>query len=241
MTEVQPSWMGPLAQADARLGQAVRFSVANFKAPGLHAIDYGNGHGVSLIVSRRFQVDFDPQDFFRNHSPIYRDGFGNAGAQIKWRILSGNAQHGNYIVTAMLWHGFSPGAYQNGAFSSLWKPTLAVGKGFSRFAVISNIGVVLPTANIYEQGRTIAWDTTLQSHPTPHIYVDLEENVATFRAGPFDGLTQNLVTPAVFYLVRRRNWSPTHTMAVFDCGLQTATTRFYEYNHNLVTEMRLFF
>jgi hypothetical protein len=246
MTAVQPSWIGPLIQSDPRLGQAIRFSVSNSVSCGsggaaTRTISYGNGHGISMILDRRFQFDIDPPAFFRNHSAATPDGFGNAGTQLKGRIASGNAQHGNYVVTAILWHGFSPGAQQNGADSSLWKPTLAVGKTISRVALMSNLGGLLPTANLAEQGRIITWDTTAQIHPGAHFYFDLEDNAGFNRGGTFDRETQNFVTPAAYYLVRRRDWSPAHATVVFDCGMQVATTRFHPYNHNLVTEMRVFF
>jgi hypothetical protein len=241
MSAVQPSWLGPVIQSDARLGQAVRFSVSNLSCSGANTINYGNGHGVSVIVDRRFQLDFDPPAFFRNHSAASPDGFGNAATQLKWRIASGNAQHGNYIISAILWRGFAPGAQENGADSSTWKPTLAVGKAFPRFAVISNLGGLLPTAKIPEQGRTITWDTAAQIHPNTHLYFDLENNASFNHGGPFDGDTQDFLTPAAYYLVRRRDWNPTHATIVFDCGMQVATTRFHQYSHNLVTEMRVFF
>ncbi len=241
MAAVQPSWMGPVIQSDARLGQAARFSVSNSACSGAHTIDYGNGHGTGVIVDRRFQIDFDPPSFFRNHSATLKDGFGNAATQVKWRIASGNAGHGNFIVSAILYHGFAPRAYQNGNLSSIWKPTLAAGRGFSHFAVITDLGGALPTTRISEQGRTITWDTTAQVHPNSHVWFDVENNATFSVGGPFSGTTQNFVTPAAYYQVRRKDWKPEHATVVFDCGLQVATTRFHWYNHNLVTEMRIFF
>jgi hypothetical protein len=241
MAAVQPSWLGPVIQSDARLGQAMRLSVSNSSSSGAHTIDYGNGHGVSIILDRRFQLDFDPPSFFRNHSSASPDGFGNAGTQFKWRITSGNAEHGNYIVSAILWHGFSPGSQQNGCDSSSWKPTLAVGKALPHLALISNIGVLLPTANIAQQGRNLTWDTTAQIHPAAHLYFNLENNASFNRGGPFNGQIQNFVTPAAYFVLRRATWSPDHAILVFDSGLQTATSHFHQYNHNLVTEIRVFF
>ena len=100
MAEVQPTWMGPLMQSDARLSQAVKFSVSNASAPGAQVLSYGNNKGFTLLGGRRFQFDFNPPSYFRNHSATLRDGFGNASTQIKYRIASGNAEHGNFAVTA---------------------------------------------------------------------------------------------------------------------------------------------
>ena len=100
MAEVQPTWAGPLIQSDARLGQAIRFSVSNFKMPGAHPIVYGNNHGFNVIVHRRFQLDCDPPSFFRDHSS-QKDGWGNAAAQFKMRLFSGNADHGKQVYSTI--------------------------------------------------------------------------------------------------------------------------------------------
>ena len=54
-------------------------------------------------------------------------------------------------------------------------------------------------------------------------------------------MMQNFVTPAVFYVVRPKEWQPTHPFLIFDCGIQIATSGFHTYNHNLISEMRVLF
>jgi hypothetical protein len=240
MTAVQPAWMGPLIQPDSRLGQAVRLSVSNAHFPGAQTLNYGNNHGISVIGGTRFQFDIDPPSFFRNHSATLKDGFGNAATQVKYRIASGNAEHGNFAVTGILTRSFTPGSYQNGMYSGAFFPKLAAGRAFGRFNVQSTLGGVLPTSKIYLQGRAIEWNATAQVHPVANVWMDVENN-ATFNYGVFDGKTQNFVTPAAFYRVRRNNWSPTHPVVVFDAGMQIATSSFHIYNHNLITEMRMMF
>jgi hypothetical protein len=241
MTSVQPTWMGPLIQSDGRLGQAVRFSVSNANFCGTRTLNYGNGKGIAMIVDRRFQIDLDPPAYFRNHSISFKDGFGNAGTQVKYRIASGNAQHGNYAVSAVLYHAFAPRVYQNLMLTSYYVPSIAAGKAFGRFAVLQNVGGFLPTSKIAQQGRAIEWNSTTQIHVTKYSWVDVEDNATFFRAGPFDGKTQNFVTPAAFYMIRRREWKPEHASVVFATGMQIATSNFHYYNHNLVTEMRVIF
>lgn len=241
MAAFQPAWMAPLCQTDTRIGQGIKFSVANLRAPGLHQFIYGNNHGFSTIVGNRFQFDFDPPSYFRNHSATQPDGFGNAGAQVKFRIASGSAQHGNYAFTAVLTHFFAPRGYQNGAFSSMYYPKLGYGRAFGRFNVQTMLDGMLPTAKIAAQGRAIDWNTAAQLHPNPHIWLNLEDNATYLRGGPHDGATQNFLTPVAFYGIRRAAWGPTHATLVFDAGMQIATSRFHYYNHNLITEMRVGF
>lgn len=241
MADVQPTWMGPLMQSDGRLGQAVRISVSNASFSGIRALSYGNGKGVSIIAERRFQVDLDPPAFFRNHTSSLKDGFGNAATQVKFRMASGNAAHGNFAVTAVLYHAFVQGIDQNRLLTSYNCPSIAFGKAFGRFALLQTVGGFLPTSKIAEQGRAIDWNVTAQFHLIPHSWVDLENNASFFHAGPFDGKTQNFLTPAAFYMVRRKQWKPEHASVVFACGMQIATSSTYYYNHNLITEMRILY
>jgi hypothetical protein len=241
MADLQPTWMGPLIQSDARLSQAIRLSVSDASAPGEQIVSYGNNHGVSVIAERRFQIDFDQPSFFRNHSAAYPDGFGNAGAQVKYRIASGNAEHGNFAVTAIDFHGFAPRAVQNGMLSAYDCPKIAAGIARGRFNVQATLGGLLPAAKVAAQGRAIEWNVTAQLHPTPHTWFDIENNAAFNFGGPCDGNTQSFITPAAFYMVRLKQWGPTHSALVFDAGMQIATSGFHLYNHNLVSEVRILF
>ena len=52
---------------------------------------------------------------------------------------------------------------------------------------------------------------------------------------------QNFITPAAFYIIRGKNWKPTHPTYIVDGGMQIATSGFHTYNHNLITEVRMLF
>jgi hypothetical protein len=233
--------MVPLTQSDGRLGQSVRLSISNANFSGTRTLNYGNGKGISTIVDRRFQIDLDPPSFFRNHSSTQKDGFGNAGTQVKYRIASGNAERGNFAVSAVLYHAFAPRVNQNLLLTSFYCPSIAAGKSFGRFAVLENVGGFLPTGKIDRQGRAIEWNSTAQVHLSTYSWVDVEDNAEFFHAGPFDGKTQNFIAPAAFYMIRRKDWKPEHASLVFAGGMQIATSGFHYYNHNLITEMRILF
>jgi hypothetical protein len=241
MTDVQPTWMGHLIQSDARLAQAAKISVSNAWVNGALVTSYGNNHGVSVLGGRRFQFDFNPPSYFHASSPAIPDGFGNASTQVKYRIASGNAQHGNYALSTALCMSYGGGYQQNGMLTGAWIPKLLAGKAFGRFVVQSALNGVLPTGKIAAQGRALEWNSTAQFHAGAHAYFDIEDNVTWFARGPQDGLTQNFVTPAGFLLVRRKGWEPTHAIFAFDAGIQIATSSFHLYNHNVVSEMRILF
>ena len=241
MADVQPTWMGPLIQSDARLTQAVKVSVSSASVNGAQVTSYGNNHGVSLLGGRRFQFDFNPPSYFQNSSPAMPDGFGNASTQVKYRIASGNAAHGNFAVSAALARSFGGGYEQNGMLSDAYFPKLLAGKAFGRFVVQSALSGALPTGKIAEQGRAMEWNSTAQLHAGGHAYLDIEDNVTWFLGGACGGKSQNFMTPAGFLMVRRKGWEPTHALIVFDAGIQIATSSFHAYNHNVVSEMRILF
>lgn len=241
MTDLQPTWMGPLVQSDARLAQAARLSVAQSSAPGERILSYGNNHGVSVIGGTRWQLDLNPPSFFRNHSGAFPDGWGNASTQLKYRIASGNAERGNFALTAIVAQGFAPRAIQNDALTGYSEPRLAAGKAFGRFDVQSTLGGWLPTGKIEQQGRAIEWNVTGQLRTSSRTWFDVEDNAAFNFGGPFDGKTQNFVTPAGFLLIRENALGFRHPAAVFDAGMQVASSHFCLYNHNLITELRVLF
>jgi len=241
MAEVQPSWMGPITQTDARLAQALRFSVANWTAGNTRTIDYGNNHGITMVFRRRWQLEVDQPPFFRFHSATRSDGFANVLTQVKYRVASGNAQHGNYAVSAILGNGFGPRAERNGARSATFDPSISAGKLLGHLALITQVGGTLPAARLSQQGRSLNWTMTHQLHVGTHYWFDVENNFHHKFGGPDDGRTQNFITPAAFYMIRRKSWGPSHALYIFDCGEQIATTHFHTRDHNVIAELRILY
>jgi hypothetical protein len=242
MTGVQPTWMGPMIQLDSRLTQSARISFSNSYTPArTHTVNYGNYHTVGLIFGDRVQVNLIAPPYIQNNYAPQRDGFGDAQVETKYRIASGNAEHGNYALTAKLTYNAPTASHQNGAATTVLVPTLAAGRAWGRFDVQTALGGVLPTGKIAVQGRAVEWNTTAQVLAGEHLWLDVEDNALFNRGGPFDGKTQNFLTPAAFYTVRRKEWKPTHAVVVLGLGMQIATSRFYFYNHNLIPEVRILF
>jgi hypothetical protein len=176
MSKLQPPWMAPITESDARLGQGLRLSVAQQWWTGEHPIVYGNNHALSLIAGRRMQFELVAPSYFRNHSAAHPDGWGNAAVEAKARIASGNAEHGNYAVTAIFYKAFAPRAYENGAQTSVYKPALTGGRMFGRVALLSSLGGYLPAGKIPLQGRGIEWKATAELHAGAHVWFDVEDN-----------------------------------------------------------------
>ena len=241
MTALQPAFITPLVAADPRLIQYARFSTSHeYTTAGTETVNYGNARGGGIIAGNRFEFDFVPPAYIHHNStPV--DGFGDTSTVVKYRIASGNAQHGNFDVAAMLSHCFATGAEKNGALTNSFGPTLAGAYAFRRFDVISALGGTMPTGKIAAQGRSIAWNSLVQAHASKHVWFEVENNATFYFSGSHDGKMQNFITPAAFYVVRRKEWKPTHTFLILDGGMQIATSGFHTYNHNLISEVRVLF
>ena len=242
MTALQPGFPTPLVEPDPRLAQYYRAVVTHQYAPaGTATVNYGNNKGGGIVAWNRMQFDFYPPGYVQ-HNSTAADGFGDTTVLAKYRIASGNAEHGNFILTAVLAHTFATGSAKNGALTDTWLPTLAGGIGFLKhYDVETALGGTMPTGKIATQGRSIAWNSLTQDHISPHIWLELENNATFYFAGSHNGLMQNFVTPGIFYVDRRKGWKPTHPFLVYTVGMQIATSGFHTYNHNLIAELRYMF
>jgi hypothetical protein len=241
MTAVQPAFITPLVTPDPRLGQFVKLSLANQYTPaGTQTVSFGNNRGVGLIGATRFEFDINPPPYIQ-HNSAAMDGFGDFSTLVKYRIVSGNAQHGNFIVTGILNRTFPTGSYKNGALTSCWGPTLAAAKAYKKIGVISTLGGTLPTGKVAAQGRSIMWNSVFEAHVARPLWLSAENNSTYFFSGPRDSKMQNFVTPTAFYVLRRKEWKPTHPFLIFGAGMQIATSHFHACNHNLISEMRILF
>ena len=81
---------------------------------------------------------------------------------MKYRLLSGNEENGNYIVTAFMGFSVPTGSNVNGNGHAIFTPTIAAGKGFGVFDVQSTVGVAFPSGGLDRLGMPLAWNTTLQ-------------------------------------------------------------------------------
>ncbi len=242
MGALQPAWIVPLVTPDPRLIQYARISVSHsYTAARTETVNYGNGRGFGIISGNRFEFDYVPPAYIQHNLAGSVDGFGDTSTVVKYRIVSGNAKHGNFDVAAILSHSFATGSYKNGALTDCYGPVVAGGFAFKRFNVISSLGGNMPTGKIATQGRSIAWNALGQVHATNHVWFEIEGNATFYLRGTHDGMMQNFVTPAVFYVFKRKEWKPAHPFLVFDAGMQIATSRFHTYNHNLISETRLLF
>jgi hypothetical protein len=235
----QPHWVTPLVTVTPRLEQEFRTDfVRQFTSAHTTTWNYGNGKGLELIPFKPIELIFNVPPYIQ-HNSAARDGFGDTTFLLKYRLLSANEERGNYIVTAFIGGSVPTGSYRNGSVAATITPTLAVGKGFRNFDVVSTAGAALPTSNTRTVGRPVAWNTTLQAKLDKYLWPEVEFNTTFFEGGPNDGKITNFATPGIIF--GRFHLSKTHPRlgATFGFGEQIATSAFHTTNHNLVFTGRI--
>ena len=121
----QPHWLTPLFTTTPRLEEEFRSDIVWTPVAGGTNMNYGAGKGLELIPTKQTEIILGVPPY---QVPLKGShGFGNIPLLLKYRFLTGNEEHGNYIITAFL-----GGSIPYGRFASEYgsvTPTLAFGKG----------------------------------------------------------------------------------------------------------------
>lgn len=229
--------MTPLATTTPRLEEEFRYDIFwQTNNQGITSENYGGAKGLELIPSRRVEVILvAPPAYIVHNNPAVRDGFGDWGFLIKYRLLSANAEHGNYILTAFFQTTVPTGQYRNGATDAVITPTIAYGKGFGDFDIQGTFGVGLPTGSQTRIGYTYPWNNAFQYHLGRKFWPEVEVNYTHFQDGPNSGKTQVLLTPGLL-IGRLHLWKRLALSA--GGGFQIASTHFHTNNHNAILTVR---
>lgn len=232
----QPHWITPLATTTPRLEEEFRYDqLWQVNSAGVTTDNYDGGKGLELIPLEKVEVIFNLPPYLVHNNPAVRDGWGDVAFLVKYRLLSSNEQHHNYILTAFLGWSLPTGSYTNGARHAVITPTIAYGKGFGNFDVQGTFGVGLPVADTNLLGRTFLWNNAFQYRLFRKLWPEVELNSTFFQDGRNDGMKQNFVTPGLvigrLHLWRRVGFT-------VGGGFQIATTRFHTTNHNGILSIR---
>jgi hypothetical protein len=232
----QPHWITPLATTTPRLEEEYRYDqLWQTNAKGITTDNYDGGKGLELIPSEKVEVIFNVPPYLVHNDASVRDGFGDVAFLVKYRLLSANEEHGNYILTAFLGWSIPTGDHKNGALHPVITPTIAYGKGLGDFDLQGTFGIGLPTADTDLVGRSYAWNNTFQYRLFRKLWPEVELNSTFFQGGKNDGQKQNFVTPGLV-IGRLRLWG----RIGFTVGgaFQIATTLFHTSNHNAILSLR---
>jgi hypothetical protein len=234
----QPHWLTPIALTTPRLEQEFRYDVnwSQAKPGGPYTETYGNTKGLELIPFEKVEIIAAVPAYVVHNNPATPNGWGDFQLLAKYRLLSANEEHGNYILTAFVSSTFPTGTNHNGQTKAIITPTLAYGKGWGDFDMQGTVGAAEPAANTTAIGRTYTWNHTLQLHAMSKLWPEVELNQSWFSGGKNGGKEQTFITPGV---VVGRTRLTDRLGLTLGAGVQIAASRFHTTNHNFITSLRL--
>ena len=245
----QPAWPPPIVTTYTGLFQVVRTDVVRQITPTrAETWNLDNSKGVSFIPWKSTEIDVNlPPYLIHNAAPnssaaVPLDGAGDMSFAGKYRIVSGNEQHGSYVVSVYALATIPTGSHKNGSTDASVAPNLAIGKGFGKLAIQTTAGTTLymdkpATAT---SGNPVAWNTSAQYHIGKLFWPEVESNATFFKGGTNHGKEQEFITPGLIVGKCKLRPEDQHSRAglAFGGGMQIATSHFHAYNHGLILTAR---
>ena len=204
----QPHWITPLATGTPRLEQEFRLDMSSEALPAhVHVDNYGAGKGLDLVLTENIQITLGIPPYetrTSNTGKTLAEGWGDWPALlVKYRFVSANEEHGNYIVTGFLQFSVPTG---NTAFTnrfSIIQPTMASGKGWGDFDVQATVSEQFPTGGDSSAeksfGHPVLVNVTAQYSLLNFFWPELEANSIWWPDGSKEGKTQLFFTPGIIF------------------------------------------
>jgi hypothetical protein len=242
--EAQPHWMTPVVTVTPRLEQEYRYDQSwQNRGDFVDQTSYGGGKGLELIPTANTELIIGvPAYQTRNRPAAKIDGLADDTLLLKYRFLSANEEHGNYIVTGFMGVSVPTGGQTFTEHTAIYTPTIAAGKGWGTrdagFDIQSTLGISLPGAYLKDQGRLIGWNTALQAHVFEKLWPEIEANYTHYKDGPDDGKNQLALTAG---LVAGRFEVTRRLRLILGGGYQKALSTFHTFNHTWLVTARAAF
>jgi len=219
----QPSWITPIATVTPRLEQEFRYDeLAQSLGNGANVDVYDGGKGLELIptTTNEVLINLPPYQVRSNKNPA--SGFNDwPFLTIKQRLISANADNGDYIVTAFLGVQAPTGIAKFTNDAWVITPTIAGGKGWGRFDIQATLGVPIPLENESVIGTSLVSNTTFQYHVGQYFWPEFEVNLTHWFDGLRGGKTQVFLTPGIVF---GRFQLPSRAKLILAVGYQVAVS-----------------
>jgi hypothetical protein len=247
----QPHWVTPLVTVTPRLEEEYRYDQLWQAQPHGKALDnFGTNKGLELIPFQNTEIILGVPGWIAHNGALPHkpkkgkkpgptpasDGWADETFLIKYRILSGNEENGDYILTAFMGFSVPTGDDGNSAGHTIYTPTIAFGKGFGNFDVQSTVGVAIPNGGVDRLSMPLSWNTAFQYRIFRYFWPELEFNYTWFTLGENTGKNQLFITPGL--LIGR---IPIHDRVgmTFGAGYQVAVTHHPAYNNGVIATGRI--
>jgi hypothetical protein len=244
--EEQPHWMTPLVTVTPRLEEEYRYDeIVQNKQKGTTLTNSGGGKGLELIPSEHIEVIIGQPGYLSNYTPkTTTTGWADESFLMKYRFLSANEEHGNYIVTGFMGVSLPTGSSAFTQNTTVTTPTLAVGKGWGTrdqgVNIQSTYSKSFPSSgNQNILGEPTIWNTSFQGHFSNYFWPEIETSLTRWEGGLFSGKDQFIVTYGIIF---GRIPLEGRTRLILGAGYQTANmSGFSTFGSGWVTSARLAF
>ncbi len=231
----QPHWLAPIFTATARLEEMYVYDISRQNTAKGDVTNFGGTKGLLLIPSEHINLVISPPPYIVHENPAIHDGFGDTAFLLRYRIVAGNEEDGNYIVTAFVGGSIPTGSHTNGAANAVVTPTIGGGKGWGHFDIQSTVGVGIPTGDVSKLGTPVFYNTAFQYNLMKKLWPEIDVNTTFFLNGARAGNKQVFLCPGLivgkFHLWHRLGFG-------IGGGIQIATTHYHTFNHNRVLTVR---
>jgi hypothetical protein len=235
----QPHWVTPLVTVTPRLEQEVRYDQFWEAVPGDHSVvSYGGGKGLELIPFERVEFIIGVPAWQTEDGLKSKNGWTDENFLIKYRLLSANADDGDYILTAFMGLTVPNGSVNTTSHLFTWTPTIAFGKGWGDFDFQSTLGFSMPSDDWVRTGpgTPVLSNTAFQYRLFKYLWPEVEANYTYWPDGKHEGLNQLFLTPGL--LIGRIPISG-RVGLTFGAGCQFAVTDHALMQHNLILSARI--
>jgi hypothetical protein len=242
--EAQPHWMTPVVTVTPRLEQEYRYDQTWQNRPkSVDLTNYGGGKGLELIPTANTELIIGEPAYQTRSTPKGSvNGWADETLLLKYRVLSGNEENGNYIVTGFLGVSVPSGSDVFTNHDTIVTPTIAAGKGWGTraagFDVQSTLGIAIPTGDKRTLGMPTVWNTALQAHILEKLWPEIEATYTYYKDGPNDGKHQLALTAG---LVLGRFEVTPRVKLIVGGGYQKPVSSFYVFNHTWLLTARAAF
>jgi len=242
--ESQPHWMTPIVTVTPRLEQEFRYDQNWQTRPaGVDLTNYGAGKGLELIPLPDTEIILGVPAYETKQTPLTQaSGWADETLLLKYRLLSGNEESGNYILTAFMGVSIPTGSAPFTNHHAEYTPTLAGGKGWGTrdegFDIQTTLAYTIPDADVHALGKTLVWNTAFQAHLLEVLWPEIEVSATHFYDGANNGKEQVAITGGV--ILGRFALGP-RARLIAGIGYQSPLTSFTTFGHTWLLTGRVAF
>jgi len=241
--EEQPHWMTPIVTVTPRLEQEIREDFLWQPRPnGDYLTNYGGQKGLELIPTDDTEIiiGIPTYQMLRSSKKPFKEvGWADENLLLKYRFLTANEEHGNYIVTGFLGVTLPTGSEEFTKKQVIYTPTIAAGKGWGTrqagFDIQSTLSASIPDGHEKAIGVPIVWNTALQPYGFKYFWPEVEFGYTYWMDGLTKKKTQWTITPGLI-LGRFPVWD--RVKAVVGLGYQMPLTTFRTQEHTWILTIR---